>query len=313
METVVARENVAACPACGAPDRAEFLRRADVVQCASCDVLYVSPRPTDAAIAAFYSTLGRYDRWDTELGRTRMWERRLARVRRHVAGGRLLDVGTGQGDFGVAAREHFAFEGTEISSEGARLARERHGLTVHEGDCLNLVLPKKRYQVITIWHVLEHVANPRELVEHCRELLDDGGLLAIAVPNADEDWRVTRLHWDSAVQFAIGRPPRSRFGVPGVDLALRVMTGINPQKEVYIPRLQLTHSEEEIHLTHFTLDTLAHMLEAAGLHVVERGIDDHSPELGLSMRLRHYRQLATYRVSGRAAASAIFVAARKAR
>ncbi len=313
METVVTRENVEACPACGAPERTEYLAPADVVQCTSCDVLYVSPRPTDTSISAFYSALGRYDHWDEEPGRKQMWERRLGRVQKHISGGRLLDVGTGQGDFGAVARHHFDFEGTEISSEGARLARERHGLTVHEGDVLDLELPKNRYQAITVWHVLEHVANPRELVEHCRELLDDGGLLAIAVPNADEDWRMARRQWDAALQFAVGRPPRAHFSVPVVDQMLHVLTGTAPQREIHIPRLLLARSEEEIHLTHFTLDTLSRMLERAGFEVIERGIDDHSPALGPLARLQHHREVATYRLWGRAAACAIFVAARKAR
>src|SRR5689334_14249526 len=135
------REPVDACAVCGSPDRVAVLPGADVVQCLSCDVLYASPRPTGRAIAAFYSAPGRYAHWDAQPGRAAMWRRRVDRIRRHMPSGRLLDVGTGQGDFGAAAAAHFTFEGTEISTEGARLARERHGLTIHDGDLLGLGLP----------------------------------------------------------------------------------------------------------------------------------------------------------------------------
>lgn len=311
LEAIVPREPVVACPVCGGPDRTDFLTRADLVRCVGCDALYVSPRPTDEAIQAFYSALGRYDHWDREPGRARMWERRVARIRRHVAGGRLLDVGTGQGDFGAVAKRHFEVEATEVSSEGARLGRERHGLTIHEGDLLSLDLPRRRFQAITMWHVLEHVANPREVVERCWELLDDGGVIAIAVPNADEDLRLTRRRWDGALQFALGRPARERVRIPVVDSLISVATGTMPARDVHIPRLMLDHPEEEIHLTHFSLDTLGRMLTAVGFDVLERGIDDHSPELALAARLRHHRHVAFHRLTGHAAANAIFVAARK--
>src|SRR4051794_31594357 len=200
------RESVDACTVCGSPDRVVCLRRADVVQCLSCDVLYVSPRPTRAAITAFYSAPGRYAHWDAEPGRAAMWRRRVDRIRRHVASGRLLDVGTGQGDFGAAAAPHFTFEGTEISSEGVRIARERRGLTVHRGDLLALGLPSAHYDAVTLWHVLEHVVDPRALAAECVRLLRPGGVLAIAVPNADDQWQLTRRLWSDALQFARSRP-----------------------------------------------------------------------------------------------------------
>jgi SAM-dependent methyltransferase len=310
-EPPTAREIVSACPACGSPDRVAYLPAADLIRCLSCDVLYVSPRPTPAAIAAFYSSPGRYARWDAERGRAAMWRRRLARVRRYTPSGRLLDVGTGQGDFGAVAQAHFAFEGTEVSSEGARIARERHGLAVHVGGLADLALPSEHYDAVTLWHVLEHVENPRRIAIECRRLLKPGGLLAVAVPNADEDWQLTRRLWADALRFARNRPPQDGSRVPVVDHVLRLMLGHMPLGDLAIARLDLARPDEEIHLTHFTLDTLARLLASVGFAIVERGIDDHSPAPGLAPRIEHRRQLAAYRLTGRAAANAIFVAARR--
>jgi ubiquinone/menaquinone biosynthesis C-methylase UbiE len=311
-ESIASRERVDVCPVCGSTDRVLSLPAADLMQCATCDVLYVSPRPTAGAIEAFYSANGRYDRWDAQSGRAGMWRRRLDRVKRLVpSGGRLLDVGTGQGDFGAYANKYFEVEATEISSEGVRLARERHGLVVHHGNLIGLGLPAERYDAITLWHVLEHVANPRDVVAECRRVLKPGGVLAIAVPNADEDWRFTRRLWSDALQFARNRPLRHRCDVPILDHALYLLLGRMPQHEIAISRLDLWRSDEEIHLTHFTLDTLAHMLGALGFAIVARGVDDHSPSAGIRARIRHHRQVATYRLTGRAAAHAVFIAARK--
>jgi len=306
-------ETVDFCPVCGSPDAASFLPDADLVQCLACDALYVSPRPTAAAIAAFYSAPGRYDRWSTQRGRAAMWRRRLEVVRSLAPdGGRLLDVGTGQGDFGAVARDHYAFDATEISSEGVRVARERHGLAVRQGDLLDLALSADSYDAITLWHVLEHVANPRALAAECHRLLRPGGLLAIAVPNADEDWQLRRRFWADAIRFARERPPSADCRVPVIDQALGLLLGRWPQHRISIRRLDLARPDEEIHLTHFTLETLARMLTRLGFLVVRRGIDDHSPNEGIAPRIRHRRQVAAHRLTGRAAANAIFVAARKA-
>jgi SAM-dependent methyltransferase len=278
----------------------------------SCDVVYVSPRPTADAIAAFYSAAGRYDRWTTQPGRAGMWRRRVDRISRLVPrGGRLLDVGTGQGDFCAAASRHFDVEATEISSEGVRLTRERHGAAVHHGELLDLALPSEHFDAVTLWHVLEHVVNPRDVAAECRRLLKPGGVVAIAVPNADEDWQFTRRIWSDALQFALGRPLLHLPRVPIVDHGLVPMLGRMPLRRIGISRVDLGRPHEEIHLTHFTIETLARMLESIGLTIVERGIDDQSPDSGVRARIRHWRQVATYRMTGRAAANAIFVAARK--
>jgi SAM-dependent methyltransferase len=311
--TLSTREEVVACPVCGSPDRTASVPSADVWQCLSCDTLFVSPRPTASAIEAFYSAPGRYDRWDAERGRAAMWRRRLDRMKRlSPAGGRLLDVGTGQGDFVTAAMSHFDAEATEISTEGARIARTRHKAVVHVGDLLELSLPSDRYDVITLWHVLEHVARPRDLVAECRRLLKRGGILAVAVPNADEDWQFTRRLWSRARQFACHRTPTDGCSVPLVDLGLFALWGRIPRRRISLTRLDLEWSEEQIHLTHFTLETLERLLNGLGLAVVERGIDDHSPHNGLLARTRHRRERVAFRLTGRVSAPAIFVAGRRA-
>jgi ubiquinone/menaquinone biosynthesis C-methylase UbiE len=273
--SAIAREVARSCGACGSERQAEFYSPADIVECLGCGVLYVSPRPTAEAIAAFYSAVNHYDLWDKEPGRVAMWRRRVRRVRRLMPAGRLLDIGAGQGDFGAIAREFFEVDGTEVSSEGQRLARERHGLSLRLGDATELDLPKEHYDVVTLWHVLEHVAEPAKLLSRCHAVLRPEGLLCVAVPN-------TRL-------------PAGR------------------NSEAPFKRLELSDPNEEIHLTHFTLPTLTALVERSGFALVERGLDDHSADNSVKARLRYHRHALAYRALGRALSPAIFVAGRKQR
>ncbi len=276
---------------CGYRERSSFYPAGDIVECGACGVLFVSPRPTAAAIERFYSASGHYDHWDREPGRAAMWERRVARVRRHVPSGRLLDVGSGQGDFGSVARRYFTVEGTEISAEGVRLAKERHGLDIHRGELLDLDLPRGAYDVVTIWHVLEHVPNPGAVLARSAELLRPGGVLVVAVPNTDVGFQVTRSVLRSALATTRGKPAR---------------------RGVRIERLKLDRPEEEIHLTHFTLGTLTRAMGSVGLSVVERGVDDHSPHLGPLARGAHAFFTFQNAVVGACAAPCILAVGRRA-
>ena len=286
----VEREDAPRCGACGNPKRAPFYPPGDIVECSECGVLYVSPRPTAAAISAFYSAQGHYDHWDADTGRKAMWRRRVARIRQLVPNGRLLDVGAGQGDFGATARTFYEVDGTEVSSEGARLAHERHGLDIHLGDVCAIDLPLSAYDVVTLWHVLEHVAEPMTLIKRCYDLLKPGGVVCVAVPNTDENLRLTRA--------------KRKTGFRGAGGAV-VASGIR------LPRLELARPTEEVHLTHFALDTLKSLLIQQGFALIEEGLDDHSAAAGLTARIKHLSYAWFHRMTGLAAAPCLFVAGRK--
>lgn len=92
----------------------------------------------------------------------------------------LLDVGAGTGDFLVVARERgWTIHGVEPNTTAkVRAADKRIDL---DADLQSL--PPKKYQVITLWHVLEHLPNLDMQIEKLSSLLEDSGTLIIAVPN----------------------------------------------------------------------------------------------------------------------------------
>ncbi len=92
----------------------------------------------------------------------------------------LLDIGAGTGDFLLAAqRRGWSVMGVEPSRDARLRSREKRMELLSEMDAL----PKKEFQVITLWHVLEHLTDLESQILKLRWHLEDDGTLIIAVPN----------------------------------------------------------------------------------------------------------------------------------
>jgi 2-polyprenyl-3-methyl-5-hydroxy-6-metoxy-1,4-benzoquinol methylase len=106
--------------------------------------------------------------------------RRVVRILGPASGRRLLDVGAYCGYFLEVARERgFEAEGLELSRWAAGHARLL-GFPVHSEPLVKLARAQNRYDVITMWDVLEHLPDPREEIEAARSLLSPGGRLYVS-------------------------------------------------------------------------------------------------------------------------------------
>jgi SAM-dependent methyltransferase len=131
--------------------------------------------------------------------RERSWLRRLDRRRgienlcrpvTAIAGptGLVLDVGCATGNFLAGMRE-LGWEtiGVEPSPHAASYAREVQGLDVHQGTLADAALPAEHVDVVTMWHVLEHVYDPKASLAEAARVLRPGGWIVITVPHL-ESW-----------------------------------------------------------------------------------------------------------------------------
>ena len=96
---------------------------------------------------------------------------------------RLLDIGCGDGDFLIIARDiGFNVEGLEVDPI-SRAVAHKAGLTVHPGPFPGSILQPSSYDHITMSHVLEHFHDPVAALHDALKLLKPGGRIWVKVPN----------------------------------------------------------------------------------------------------------------------------------
>ena len=112
---------------------------------------------------------------------------RLDQIEDRVGVGTVLDVGPGLGTFLRLAHDRgWSVEGVEVSAFAAQFARQTHQLPVFTGDLTAFAASTGRtFDVITFWDSIEHVGEPRQVLEAARRLLRPGGLMVIATDNFD--------------------------------------------------------------------------------------------------------------------------------
>jgi SAM-dependent methyltransferase len=204
----------ASCPWCGSTGLATRLRTRDLLQrkpgsfvldrCDGCGHVFQNPRLNPAGLdfyyRDFYDGLGEKRMNTTFGGRGRAYRGRAAFAKSYAAPRTWLDVGTGHGHFCEHARGVWpdtTFDGLDLS-DGVRLAEE-HGRIArgHRGLFVDLAHDMvDRYDLVSMFHYLEHSTEPAAELVAARTALRAGGHLLIEVPDP-QSWvaRVLGRWW----------------------------------------------------------------------------------------------------------------------
>ena len=194
---------ITTCPICGGTQLRPHLTCVDhlatgemfqLFLCAQCGMLLTQDAPTQEEIGAYYATPDYISHSDTRRGLTnrlyhyaREWMlRRKAQLVARAAQrptGRLMDLGAGTGHFA----HHMAQGGWDVTAiepdAGARAFAQAHfGLELKPIDALGQV-EEGSLDVITLWHVMEHIHRLDETWDLLHRLLTPEGVLVVAVPN----------------------------------------------------------------------------------------------------------------------------------
>jgi SAM-dependent methyltransferase len=146
----------------------------NLVECRSCGLGYLNPRPTIEEIGTYYPA--RY--FDHRGSMTRRYERQAAYL--PEAEGDLLDIGAARGDFMATMQKR----GWEVTGIEPSTSENPHGLRIHRQrfpeEC---VMDSESFDVVTAWAVFEHLHDPSRAFSRAVDLLRPGGSLIVQVPN----------------------------------------------------------------------------------------------------------------------------------
>ena len=160
---------------------------------ASRELLYTYPKPSETELSSYYPDTNYISHTNQQKSLFDL----LYHAVRYVSVGRklrllkpfqpkdgaLLDVGAGTGFFIRAAKKRgWAVTGIEPNLSARNLANSKAPNTVFDSDALRM-LPEKSFDVITLWHVLEHLPNLEDDIKIFQKLLKPNGRIVVAVPN----------------------------------------------------------------------------------------------------------------------------------
>ena len=196
-------KTTSSCPSCSGTDIWQDMDIRDhsvsgemfaVYRCNGCGLKFTNPCPSEEAIGRYYGSEEYVSHTDTRKGLinrlyhsvrklTLKHKRKMAIKASGKSEGALLDYGCGTGAFLSVMREGgWTVTGLEPDPLARANAKALHGIEAAAPEAL-AALPDGYFDVVTLWHVLEHVHQLHATIEGLRRVLRPGGTLFIAVPN----------------------------------------------------------------------------------------------------------------------------------
>jgi 2-polyprenyl-3-methyl-5-hydroxy-6-metoxy-1,4-benzoquinol methylase len=205
-------ETLSKCPICEstsierkliAKDYTTTQEEFSIVTCMNCGFVFTNPRPDIKSIGKYYLS----DKYISHNSETKKildriyvfarkislgWKYRLISERKKP--GQLLDVGCGTGDFlSYLKNKNWGVTGIEPSTNANGIAAEKLNQNIYSAIS---EINNKKFNVITLWHVLEHIHLMSDTLQKIKSLLADDGTIFIAVPNHESpDAHKYKQYW----------------------------------------------------------------------------------------------------------------------
>lgn len=172
-------------------------------RCLRCDAYFLSPRPDDRQLERYYDEAyygSRTSKFSPAVEKVLDFFRhgRARAVSRFVQPpARILDVGCGNGRFlGYLIERGYEGYGVDLPGRAAQRAEKVPGIHLKIGTLQDGVFPKGFFDAVCLWHVFEHLPQPRKAVEIIHSVLKPDGFLFLSMPNI-QSWqaRLFRGRW----------------------------------------------------------------------------------------------------------------------
>ena len=189
------------CPICGNTYFLDFIKVKDfflsneeftIQECKQCQFRFVNPQPETEDLQSYYKSQEYISHSNTKKGlinkiyhiaRIYNLAKKYKYIRKYKKNGTLLDIGCGTGEFlRYCKNKHWNVLGIEPDENARQFAQDVYNLNVKPYKDL-LLIEDHSFDVITMWHVLEHVQNVNEYLLEIKRLIKHDGLVFIALPN----------------------------------------------------------------------------------------------------------------------------------
>ena len=190
------------CPWCNSENNHKFLELKDyfltqedfeILECNDCKLLFTSPYPTPDKIGDYYKSedylshneekKSLFAKIYNKVKRINIKNKFNIAVSHQPSAISLLDIGCGVGDFLLYAKEKGCnITGIEPSEDARTIAEKKLECKILSPEELQNI-PDNSFDIITMWHVLEHVADLKTEIQHLQRILKKDGKLVLALPN----------------------------------------------------------------------------------------------------------------------------------
>jgi len=198
-------EKLQNCPICGSSELKEdliirdfFLSQEEFTtsKCDKCGFVFTNPRPVEAELGAYYKSEEYISHSNSNKGlfgflyqtiRNYTLKKKFKLVSSISKGKNILDIGCATGQLlNEFNQQNWNCTGIEPDAEARKFASKEYGLNVLKIEDIDKLKPQF-FHIISMWHVLEHVANLSERMAQLKKLISSDGYLFIALPNI-ESW-----------------------------------------------------------------------------------------------------------------------------
>ena len=212
-------ENINFCPVCNSGINIKLFECKDyvatsdnfnIVECSNCSLQYTNPRPNESEIGKYYQSnkyISHSGSDKSELGVTyKIYDivrnfsigTKLNLIKKYHKKGKLLDLGCGLGYFlnGVVKDQTFEGIGADVSNEAIHFIKKQFNIIAINESSLN-EFKNNSIDIITQWHVMEHVHRLEERMQDLKKMLSINGTMFIAVPISNSfDSKFYKQYWD---------------------------------------------------------------------------------------------------------------------
>ena len=193
------------CPWCNSENNHQFLELKDyfltqeqfeILECNECKLLFTSPCPTPDKIGSYYKSEDYLSHNEEKKGLFAKVYNKVKKIniknkfkivtnsqQPAASSQNLLDIGCGVGDFLLYAKEKGCkVTGIEPNEDARKIAEKKLDCKILSPEELQNI-PENSFDIVTMWHVLEHVADLKTEIHHLQRILKKDGRLVLALPN----------------------------------------------------------------------------------------------------------------------------------